>query len=78
MNTLSQTYAVKSVFLNRDYEPYARERDEDVFKYWNEHDVTVVGAKDHVIFSMNEVGAKRDGTPYLVFSPYGGAWRKTD
>ena len=75
MNILSQTYTVKSVFLNRDYEPYSRERDEDIYKYWNEHNITVVGAKDHVIFEKNEV-VKGDGTPYLVFSPYGKAWRK--
>lgn len=75
MNTLSQTYTVRSVFLNRDYEPYARERDEFVFNYWSEHEVPVVGAKDHVIFEKNEV-VKADGTPYLVFSPYGKAWRK--
>ena len=35
----------------------------------------MVGAKDHVIFEKNEV-VKADGTPYLVFSPYGKAWRK--
>ena len=75
MNTLSQTYTVKGVFLNRDYEPYARERDEFVFNYWREHDVPMVGAKDHVIFEKNEV-VKADGTPYLVFSPYGKTWRK--
>ena len=75
MNTLSQTYIVKGVFLNRDYEPYARERDEDVVKYWSGRDVPVVGAKDHVVFEKNEV-VKGDGTPYLVFSPYGKAWRK--
>jgi deoxyribodipyrimidine photo-lyase len=75
MNTLIQTYTVKGVFLNRDYEPYAHERDEFVFNYWSEHEVPVVGAKDHVIFEKNEV-VKADGTPYLVFSPYGKAWRK--
>ena len=75
MNTLSQTYTVRSVFLNRDYEPYARERDEFVFNYWSEQEIPVVGAKDHVIFEKNEV-VKADGTPYLVFSPYGKAWRK--
>ena len=75
MNTLSKTYTVRSVFLNRDYEPYAHERDEFVFNYWSEREVPVVGAKDHVIFEKNEV-VKADGTPYLVFSPYGKAWRK--
>lgn len=75
MKILNQTYTVKSVFLNRDYEPYARERDEDIFKFWSEHEIPVVGAKDHVVFEKNEV-VKGDGTPYLVFSPYGKAWRK--
>lgn len=75
MKELAQNYEVKQVFLNRDYEPYARERDEQVFNFWKENGVEVIGAKDHVIFEKNEV-VKADGTPYLVFSPYGKAWRK--
>lgn len=75
MKNLAQTYDVKQVFLNRDYEPYARERDEQVFNFWKDNGVEVIGAKDHVIFEKNEV-VKADGTPYLVFSPYGKAWRK--
>ena len=75
MEELSKQYEVKQVFLNRDYEPYARERDEQVFNFWKDKGVEVIGAKDHVIFEKNEV-VKADGTPYLVFSPYGKAWRK--
>ena len=75
MKELTEQYEVKQVFLNRDYEPYARERDEQVFNFWKDKGVEVIGAKDHVIFEKNEV-VKADGTPYLVFSPYGKAWRK--
>ena len=75
MEELANQYKVKQVFLNRDYEPYARERDEQVFNFWKDKGVEVIGAKDHVIFEKNEV-VKADGTPYLVFSPYGKAWRK--
>ena len=75
MEELANQYEVKQVFLNRDYEPYARERDEQVFNFWKDKGVEVIGAKDHVIFEKNEV-VKADGTPYLVFSPYGKAWRK--
>jgi deoxyribodipyrimidine photo-lyase len=75
MKELAQNYEVKHIFLNRDYEPYARQRDEEVFKFWKDKGVEVTGAKDHVIFEKNEV-VKADGTPYLVFSPYGKAWRK--
>lgn len=75
MKELAKSYDVKQVFLNRDYEPYARERDQEVFNFWKDNGVEVIGAKDHVIFEKNEV-VKADGTPYLVFSPYGKAWRK--
>lgn len=75
MKELAQNYEVKHIFLNRDYEPYARQRDEEVYKFWKDKGVEVTGAKDHVIFEKNEV-VKADGTPYLVFSPYGKAWRK--
>ena len=75
MKELAKQYEVKQVFLNRDYEPYARERDKQVFNFWKDKGVEVIGAKDHVVFEKNEV-VKADGTPYLVFSPYGKAWRK--
>lgn len=75
MEELASTYLVKSVFFNRDYEPYAKQRDQQVYDFWTEKGVDVVGAKDHVVFEKDEV-VKADGTPYLVFSPYGRAWLK--
>jgi deoxyribodipyrimidine photo-lyase len=75
MVELSQEYDVRGLYLNRDYEPYARERDAAVAQFWSERGVDVIGAKDHVIFEKNEV-VKADGTAYLVYSPYAKAWRK--
>ena len=72
---LINDYSVKSVFYNRDYEPYAIKRDQAIFDFLHKNNINVVGAKDHVIFEKNEI-VKADGTPYLVFSPYGKAWRK--
>lgn len=64
-----------TVYTNRDYEPYARERDEYLFKELNEQQVELIGSKDHVIFEKNEV-LKNDGTPYTVFTPYSRKWRE--
>lgn len=75
MSELAASYDVQGLFLNRDYEPYARHRDTAVYEFWKEKGVEVTGAKDHVIFEKNEV-VKADGTPYLVYSPYAKAWRK--
>jgi deoxyribodipyrimidine photo-lyase len=74
MEELNESYNIKAVYLNRDYEPYARQRDKGVQKYWEFKNVPVFGAKDHVIFEKNEV-VKADGSPYLVYSPYAKAWR---
>lgn len=75
MQQLHQSFRVKQVFFNRDYEPYARERDAQITQFWEERGAKVIGAKDHTIFEKNEV-VKADGTPYLVFSPYSRAWLK--
>jgi deoxyribodipyrimidine photo-lyase len=64
-----------AVFTNRDYEPYARDRDEELYHALKEQNVELIGTKDHVIFEKNEV-LKNDGTPYTVFTPYSRKWRE--
>ncbi|MBL7663845.1 MAG: deoxyribodipyrimidine photo-lyase, partial [Bacteriovoracaceae bacterium] len=61
----------EALFFNRDYEPYAKERDQKV-KEQIGHD-RVFDFKDHVIFESHEV-LKDDRTPYKVFTPYKKRW----
>ena len=63
------------VYTNRDYEPYARERDKVIFDQLKLHGIDFKGAKDHVIFEKEEV-VKLDGLPYTVFTPYSRKWRE--
>jgi deoxyribodipyrimidine photo-lyase len=70
---LTKTYNIKKIFLNRDYEPYARQRDQAVFDWAKKMDIEMVGAKDSVIFEKSEV-TKDDGKPYTVFTPYSKKW----
>jgi deoxyribodipyrimidine photo-lyase len=72
--TLSDEFAVAEVFCNRDYEPYARQRDQDIHALLGEKGIPFSGRKDHVIFEKNEV-MKDDGTPYTVFTPYSRKWK---
>lgn len=65
---------VEKVFTNRDYEPYAKERDKHIFELLEKSGVEFFGAKDHVIFEKDEV-LKDDGTPYRVFTPYSKKWK---
>ena len=67
-------YSVAEVFCNRDYEPYARERDKTIYEFLGSKDIAFHGFKDHVIFEKNEV-VKDDGLPYTVFTPYSKKWK---
>lgn len=70
---LLTTYPVTAVFANKDYEPYARERDEKIAGLCAGRGITFNTYKDHVVFDTNEV-VKDDGKPYTVFTPYKRKW----
>ncbi len=67
-------YNVNSVICNRDYEPYARLRDENIEKLLSSKNIGFSSYKDHVIFEENEV-VKNDGNPYIVYTPYMKTWK---
>ncbi|MDX1602416.1 MAG: deoxyribodipyrimidine photo-lyase, partial [Salinimicrobium sediminis] len=71
---LLSDYAVKDVFTNHDYEPYARRRDKEIADVLAENRVDFYTFKDQVIFEKNEV-MKPDGSPYTVFTPYSRIWK---
>ena len=72
---LLQDYDVKSVYTNRDYEPYAKERDQQIGDLLKENSVEFKTFKDQVIFEKDEV-VKGDGDPYVVFTPYKNKWHE--
>jgi deoxyribodipyrimidine photo-lyase len=72
---LVREFNATTVYTNRDYEPYARVRDEHLFNALHKEQVELIGSKDHVIFEKNEV-LKNDGAPYTVFTPYSRKWRE--
>ena len=62
------------VFTNRDYEPYAWQRDGKVAGILAARGGALHSFKDQVIFEREEV-MKPDGKPYTVFTPYANRWR---
>ncbi|TNF46767.1 MAG: deoxyribodipyrimidine photo-lyase [Bacteroidetes bacterium] len=72
---LAEDFNAKMVFTNRDYEPYALDRDRKIFDLLNDRNIQFTGTKDHVIFEKNEI-LKNDGKPYTVFTPYSKKWKE--
>lgn len=72
---LLEKYNIDTVFTNRDYEPYAKERDDKIQQLLNDNNVKFKTFKDQVIFEQNEV-TKKDGLPYVVYTPYMKVWKE--
>ena len=70
---LSKENPELKVYANRDYEPYAIARDEEINKLLLENGSELISTKDQVIFEKNEV-VKNDGLPYTVFTPFKNKW----
>ena len=64
---------IKEIYLNKDYEPYAIDRDDKIEKLCVANNVSYNSFKDHVIFEEDQI-VKKDGTPYVVYTPYSRKW----
>jgi len=72
---LIQQFDVQEVYTNRDYEPYARQRDQQVAAFLQEKGIAFHDYKDQVIFDRDEI-LKPDGSPYTVYTPYMKQWKQ--
>ncbi len=70
---LLASFDISEVYTNRDYEPYAKQRDAQVERLLDLHGVPLITAKDHMLLEVGEV-MKADGEPYHVFTPYKRRW----
>lgn len=72
--TLCERYTVESVFANHDYEPYARERDQQIGRYLGNRGILFSTFKDQVLFEKSEI-LNGQGNPYTVFTAYVRTWK---
>ena len=67
-------FDIETIFLNRDYEPYAVQRDDLLNEICHKKGIILKAYKDHVLFEKSEV-LKEDQTTYTVFTPYSKIWK---
>lgn len=68
-------YEIDTVFINRDIEPYATDRDRKVGELLGKKGIRFATYNDQVIFESSEI-IKSDGTPFTIFTPYRNSWIK--
>jgi deoxyribodipyrimidine photo-lyase len=71
---IGEMYSVKNIFTNRDYEPAARKRDQEIGAFLEAQGIKFFLCKDQCLFERSEV-LKDDGLPYTVFTPYKNKYR---
>lgn len=71
--SLAKEFKSKKVFANRDYEPYAKDRDSKVGKKLSSFDIEFIQFKDSVFFERKEILTNQGGI-YKVFTPYKNKW----
>lgn len=72
---LAAQLEVNAVYVNRDYEPTAKTRDQAVSTSLASFNCDFISCKDQVIFEMDEVLSLAE-KPFSVFTPYKNAWLK--
>ncbi|WP_140486486.1 cryptochrome/photolyase family protein [Flavobacterium sp. GSA192] len=70
---LISEFDIKEVFFNKDYEPFAINRDEAICQLLDTNKSISYCFKDQVIFEEKEI-TKADGLPYTVYTPYKNKW----
>lgn len=70
---LLSRYKIHSVYVNKDYEPYALERDRRLGEALKRRGIGFFRFKDQLIYEEDEI-LKNDGLPYTVFTPYKRKW----
>ncbi|MEN8788730.1 MAG: deoxyribodipyrimidine photo-lyase [Flavobacteriaceae bacterium] len=72
--SLTSRYNVRAVYANKDYEPYALERDKKIGDFLRSENIELQLFKDQVIFEEDEI-TKDNGDPYVVYTPYKNKWK---
>ena len=68
-------FDISSVYINKDYEPYAIHRDREVEELLKKNGISLFRYRDQVIFQENEI-LKPDNKPYTIFTPFKNRWLK--
>ena len=67
--SLIKKYKCSALFLNKDYEKYAIERDKKICNALQKDNIETYKYKDQVIFEEKEI-LTQNNSPYTVFTPY--------
>jgi deoxyribodipyrimidine photo-lyase len=76
LRKVAHAFKAEAIYFNKDYDPEALARDDEVRRILGKEGINVRGFKDLVIFEEHEILSASADSPYAVYSPYRNAWMK--
>jgi deoxyribodipyrimidine photo-lyase len=70
----SPKWQIGKITYNRDYEPFARQRDREIEKFLKTEKVSFQSFRDHLIIEPEELFKAKEGEFYQVYSPFSKKW----
>lgn len=70
---IHKRFGISELYFNRDFEPYALERDARVTTWAESMGIQSHNFKDHLIFEPGEI-LKDNGEPYTIYTPFKRKW----
>jgi deoxyribodipyrimidine photo-lyase len=71
---LFKTHAPKLLTFNRDYEPFARQRDEKILALMKSRGIAAETFRDHLLIEPDELYKSKPGDFYQIYSPFAKKW----
>ncbi len=63
------------ISFNRDYEPFAKKRDAELTKIFEDHKIDYFHHRDHLLIEPHELSkGDKEGSGYQVYSPFARKW----
>lgn len=67
LDKLIEKYKIQAIFINKDYTPFAKKREQLIQKICNKHNITFASFDDYL---LNNNVMRSNGDPYMKFTPY--------
>ena len=71
LNELKRKFNIGTIAFNKDYTPFAINRDNIIIDWCNKNKIICYKKEDYVLYDiLNGQTKKKDGNPYQVFTPF--------
>lgn len=70
LNDICKTVNIENIAFNKDYTPYAIERDNQIKDFCEKNNINFTSFEDYLLSNIGELNKPTDNKPYTVYTPF--------